>query len=84
MARYRSKDDTDLTWNRTRRQITRDLDTQIANLRENLLNQVLTAAWDKHVAALESGHVIALQDVAATWVEHELTRALGAAVAESE
>ena len=47
MARYRSKDETDLTWNRTRRQLTRDLDTRIANFREELLNRMLTSAWEK-------------------------------------
>jgi len=84
LARYRSKDETDLAWNRTRRQITRDLDTKVQNFREELLNRVLTAAWDKHVASLESGSLIELQDVAATWVEHELTKALGTAVTDSE
>jgi len=47
VARYREKDETDLAWNRTRRQLTRDLDTRIQNLREDLLNDILTGAWDK-------------------------------------
>ena len=74
MARYREKDETDLVWNKTRRQITRDLDTKIQNFREELLNQLLTAAWERYSAALETGTLIELADEASNWVDHELGR----------
>ena len=40
MARYRGKDETDMIWNRIRRQITRSLDTHIQNNREEVLNSL--------------------------------------------
>lgn len=61
MARYRHKDETDLVWNRIRRQITRDLDTEIANRREEVLNILLTKAWEDYTASLESGELIELE-----------------------
>ena len=72
MARYRSKDETDLVWNRTRRRITRDLDTQIADFREELLNELLTAAWERYVKALETGTLVQLEDEASVWVRNVL------------
>jgi hypothetical protein len=69
VARYRSKDETDLVWNRTRRRITRDLDTKIMDFREELLNKLLTDAWDKYVAALETGALVQLEDEASRWVD---------------
>lgn len=61
MARYREKDETDLVWNRIRRQITRDLDTEIANRREEALNSLLSSAWDEYVKAIQSGEVRELE-----------------------
>ena len=72
MARYRSKDETDLVWNRTRRRITRDLDTQIGDFREELLNELLTAAWERYVKALETGTLVQLEDEASVWVRNVL------------
>lgn len=72
MARYRSKDETDLVWNRTRRRITRDLDTKIMDFREELLNKMLTDAWEKYAAALESGALVQLEDEASSWVDNVL------------
>jgi hypothetical protein len=69
VARYRTKDEIDLAWNRIRRQITRDLDTRIQNFREELLNKALGDAWNKYAAALESGDVIQLEDEASNWVD---------------
>ena len=80
MARYREKDETDLVWNRTRRQITRDLDTRIQNFREDLLNRLLTSAWDRYAAALETGTLIQLEDEASTWVDDLLKRQLTPAI----
>lgn len=53
MARYRHKDETDMVWNRIRRQITRELDTEIQNRREEALNVLLSEAWEKYAKALE-------------------------------
>ncbi len=72
MARYREKDETDLVWNRVRRHLTRDLDTRIMNFREELLNRVLSDAWNKYAKAIESGTLIELEDAATSWVEEAL------------
>lgn len=61
MARYRQKSPDDLRWNFIRRQITRDLDTAIANRREEVLNILLTRAFDDYVTALETGEVVELE-----------------------
>lgn len=61
MARYREKDSVDLAWNRIRRQITRDIDTVIMNLREEILNTALTDGWDKFQTALAAGDVVELE-----------------------
>lgn len=74
MARYREKDETDLVWNRTRRQITRDLDTKIQNFREELLNELLTDAWTKYTKALETGTLVQLEDEASGWVDTQLKK----------
>jgi hypothetical protein len=76
VARYREKDETDLVWNRTRRRITRDLDSRIMDFREALLNRMLTAAWEKYSAALETGSLVQLEDEATNWVEAVLTKQL--------
>lgn len=57
MARYRQKDDTDLAWNRIRRRITRELDTEIQNSREEALNALLSKAWHEYTEALGEGKV---------------------------
>jgi hypothetical protein len=61
LARYRTKDSTDLAWNKIRRRITRDLDTAIQDRREEVLNVLLSRAWEDYVAALETGEVIELE-----------------------
>ena len=55
MARYRQRDEVDLVWNRIRRRITRELDMEIANRREEVLNILLTSAWDDYVKAIATG-----------------------------
>jgi len=80
VARYRNKDETDLTWNRIRRQVTRDLDTRIQNFREELLNEMLTAAWEKYAEALETGSLVQLEDEATQWVDGVLTTQLRPAI----
>ncbi|HXJ62769.1 MAG TPA: hypothetical protein VNN79_03355 [Actinomycetota bacterium] len=69
MARYREKDATDLAWNRTRRQITMEIDLVIRNLREEILNKALTQAFEEHVARLNAGEIVAaLPSGPAEWV----------------
>lgn len=78
MARYREKDETDLAWNHTRRQLTRDLDTRIQNLREDLLNDILSEAWKKYIKELskDKPDLVSLEDEATRWVEDVLRRQL--------
>jgi succinate dehydrogenase flavin-adding protein (antitoxin of CptAB toxin-antitoxin module) len=76
MARYRSKDETDLRWNRIRRRITRELDIQIMDFREKALNDLLTAAWEKYAAALSVGDTIELEGNYERWVDQALTEAV--------
>jgi hypothetical protein len=57
MARYRHKDETDMAWNRIRRHITRELDTEIQNRREEALNSMLTKAWEEYTEAIGAGRV---------------------------
>lgn len=61
MARYREKDETDLVWNRIRRQITRDLDTEIQNRREEVLNTLLSGAWDDYTKAIATGQLVEVE-----------------------
>jgi len=77
-ARYREKDETDLAWNHTRRQLTRDLDTRIQNLREDLLNDILSEAWKKYIKELskDKPDLVSLEDEATRWVEDVLRRQL--------
>jgi hypothetical protein len=57
MARYRTKSEDDLVWNRIRRQITRDLDTEIQNRREEVLNIVLDEAFRDWQKAIQTGEL---------------------------
>lgn len=68
MARYRVKDDIDLTWNRIRRGLTRELDTNIQNFREELLNKLLGDAWNEYATAIESGEKLELESGMKDWV----------------
>lgn len=61
MARYRTKDEIDLRWNRIRRRITRELDLQIADWREEALNRLLGSAWDQYKDAIATGTVLELE-----------------------
>jgi hypothetical protein len=57
MAKYRTKTEDDLVWNRIRRQLTRDLDTEIQNRREEVLNIVLDGAFHEWQQALKTGEL---------------------------
>jgi hypothetical protein len=61
VARYRTKDDIDLRWNAIRRRITRELDTQIADWREQALNKLLAGAWTEYADAISNGRVLELE-----------------------
>jgi hypothetical protein len=61
VARYRSKSEDDLVWNRIRRQITRDLDTAIANWREETLNNLLDPAWEEYTKRVATGELKQLE-----------------------
>lgn len=84
MARYKEKDVTDLAWNKVRRQITRDLDTALQNRREEVLNVLLTHAWDEFTNALQKGEVKEIEaryaEFAKTIVEDMLPRDLADAM----
>lgn len=69
IARYREKDETDLVWNRIRRKLTRDLDTEIQNKREEVLNTLLSTAWDDYVKAIGSGELKEVEDKYSTLVK---------------
>ncbi len=72
MARYRQKDETDMVWNRIRRRLTRELDTQIQDEREKMLNGLLSGAWDKYAEALDAGKTLELESDYETWVARAL------------
>lgn len=74
MARYREKSPEDMAWNRIRRRLTRELDTQIADWREEALNTLLSGAWDKYVASLTSGEKLELESEYKEWVDEALRR----------
>lgn len=73
MARYRSKDDVDLRWNRIRRRLTRELDTQIGDWREDALNKLLGDAWFRYAKALETGESLTIEGDYKMWVEQALS-----------
>ena len=73
MARYRSKDETDLVWNRIRRRLTRELDTQVMDWREEALNKLLTDAWERYAKALDSGSMLQVEGDYKAWVSKALS-----------
>lgn len=84
MARYRTKDEVDLQWNRIRRRLTRELDTQIADWREEALNSLLSHAWEEHVKALGNGDVLEVEPDYKPWVAQALTEAVNVGVERAE
>ena len=61
MAKYRQKDPLELDWNRIRRRLTRELDTQISDWREEALNRLLSGAWEKYTEAISAGKTVELE-----------------------
>jgi hypothetical protein len=82
VARYREKDELDLAWNKIRRRVTRDTDTRIMDFREELINTLLVAAWDRYTKAIERGEKPMLEDEASVWIEAHLKRYLAPALEE--
>ena len=76
MARYRTKDEVDLNWNRIRRRITRELDTQVMDWREEALNKLLGEAWIRYAKSLESGEMLELEAGFEQWVGKALTESV--------
>lgn len=76
MARYRQKDETDLAWNRVRRRITRELDTQISDWREEALDKLLSEAWVRYAKSLEVGIVLELEAGYEEWVGNALEQSV--------
>ena len=76
MARYRHKDETDLRWNRIRRRLTRELDTQLQDWREEAINNLLAGAWEEYAKALNTGEVLELEAEYETWVARALNDAV--------
>lgn len=65
-----------MVWNRIRRRITRELDIQIADWREEALNELLTSAWTKYAASLSSGETIEVEAHYEGWVAQALEEAV--------
>lgn len=61
MARYRTKDDVDLAWNKVRRTITYEVRRQAADAVEEILNRLLAEAWTEFAKSLEKGEVLVLE-----------------------
>jgi hypothetical protein len=77
MARYRHKDETDLRWNRIRRRITTELDARIKDWREEALNKLLSDAWERYAAALQTGEKLELESAYADFARRALSGATG-------
>jgi hypothetical protein len=67
-----------LAWNRIRRKITRELDTRIADWREDALNTLLSDAWERYVAALATGELVELEAEYTAFVDRALDAVLPA------
>ena len=76
MARYRSKDEVDLRWNRIRRRLTRELDTQIADWREEALDRLLSSAWNEYKESLNTGDILEVEAHYETWVAQALNESV--------
>jgi hypothetical protein len=82
LARYRTKDPTDLRWNKIRRRITMELDKQLHDWRDEALNILLTGAWESYVKALGEGTKLELESHYTGWVAKALDEAINLNVSE--
>jgi hypothetical protein len=76
VAKYRQKTDDELRWNRIRRRLTRELDIQIGDWREEALDKLLTGAFTQYVDALETGKKLELEGNYTSWVAEALSSEL--------
>jgi hypothetical protein len=83
IARYRTKDEIDLRWNRIRRRITRELDLQIADFREEALNDLLSDAFTQYAKSLQTGEVLELETRYASFVSDVLADVITVKVDEA-
>jgi hypothetical protein len=72
VARYRQKTEEDIRWNRIRRRITRELDLQVADWREEALNTLLSDAFRQYAKSLQTGEVLELEAAYSTFVKEVL------------
>lgn len=77
MAKYRYKTPQEILWNKIRRRITREFDTQIADWRESVLNDLLSGAHVKFLEAMESGEQRVLEANYNDFVAGALDDAIG-------
>lgn len=61
MAKYRQKDQLEIDWNRIRRRLVRELDTQIQDWREVAVDRLLSGAWEKYTEAISKGQTVELE-----------------------
>lgn len=78
IARYRHKSDEDLRWNRIRRRLTRELDTQVSDWREEALNNLLAGAWEKYTEAVGQGKKLEIEGDYKSWVAEALSKEIKA------
>lgn len=72
MARYRTKDETDLRWNAIRRAATARVDLEVKTWRERYLNDVLSELWSRYAAGLNEGEVRELDPEYGKWIADAL------------
>lgn len=65
---FRPKDEIALGWARIRRRLTRDFDTQLQDLREEILNSLLNEAYKEYSRAAVKGEIIELDTASQAWV----------------
>jgi hypothetical protein len=70
----------DLRWNRIRRRITRELDLQIADWREEALNELLGGAWTQYQKSLQTGEVLELEAKYESFVKDVLDEVVAVSV----
>jgi hypothetical protein len=80
LARYRQKTEEDIRWNSIRRRITRELDIQIADWREDKLNDLLSDAFRQYAKSLQTGERLELEAKYETFVKAVLDEVIDVTV----
>lgn len=65
---YKPRDESALRWGRIQRRLTRELDMQIKDWRDEALNRLLSQAWTEFAANLNEGKIVELDTVQEAWV----------------